>query len=194
MAYLSEVSPWWSLDRQRQVLAERLTGAIVFVDELDRRERRAHQVASLVQRAQMLRPTARKGRGEAIHVASLAVLAWSAEDLLEVLNTIAARGATLVSATDQEVSVAAWREARDRARHERLQVAGAAVSAAKRRADTDAAIAEHVKPFWHLPSADHPTAALIERAGLTLNTIKSRLGPRQIAQFQHRQRLARRKK
>jgi hypothetical protein len=72
--YLSDVSPWWTMEKQLAALAEVLSGATVFRDDLDRRQKRGHSAKDLPKRAAMLRVTTRPVVGETIYVASAAVL------------------------------------------------------------------------------------------------------------------------
>ncbi len=93
--YISNISPLWKIEDQRKVLIAAGVGSDkIFVDELTTKERQAHRTACLSARADMLRPTTRKG-GERIVIASPAVLAWSAEDFTEALTEAAARNATV---------------------------------------------------------------------------------------------------
>jgi hypothetical protein len=191
LVYMSDVSPWWTMDRQEATLADVLPGATVFRDALDRRQRRAHTPDSLVQRAMMLRSTARSQNNEVIHVASLAVLAWSEADLREVLDAIKARGAVLVSSEGINGDlVAAWAAVRRQSRLEGAALRGSAVSAERRKAASEVAV-KLIAGDWPLPSKDHPTAELLARCGLSLNTVKAHLGPRPIAQYKHRLKQAR---
>lgn len=185
--YLSEISSWWSIERQEAALGDLPSGAIVFIDRLDTRQRRAHQSASLLQRTECLRPTKRPARDEVIRVASPDVLAWSEEDIQAVLAAVAARGARLVAAEGSPVEdnpaawVAAWSAARKRSRLEGAQLRGAAVSAARRSAVALAGV-NRIKARWPLPSKQHSTAALILEAGVSLNTAVKHLGRRPLAQ------------
>jgi hypothetical protein len=190
-AYLSEVSPWWTMERQETALADVLLGARVFRDVLDVRACRSHQPASLVQRAAMLRTTTRGG-SETIHVASLAVLAWGEDDMRAVLAAMAARGAVLVSSEGyQGDPLIAWHAARKRSRLEGAALKGSAVSAERRRAASMAS-ARLIEDRWPLSSTTHPTKVLLAECGLSLNTVKAHLGPRPIAQYKHRLKQARR--
>ncbi len=192
LVYLSDVSPWWTIERQETALADVLPKATVFRDLLGVRARRGHSANDLVQRGMMLRPTTRRDKGVEIHVASLAVLAWAEDDLRAVLETIAARGATLISAEGYAGDpVAAWAVARRRSRLEGAALRGSAVSAERRRAASEAAV-KLIAGDWPLPSRDYPTDELKARCGLSLNTIKAHLGPRPIAQYKHRLKLTRR--
>jgi len=193
-AYLSDVSPWWTMERQEAALADVLPGATVFRDELDARARRGHSVASLTARAAMLRPTGRQLAGETIHVASLAVLGWSEDDVRAVLATMAARGTVLVSSEGIDGEpLEAWRVAKRRSRLEGAALLGSSVSAERRKAASAAAVAI-IKPYWPLSSAEYPTASLLTKCGLSLNTVKAHLGSRPIAQYNHRMKMARRRR
>ena len=190
-AYLSDISPWWTMERQEAVLADVLPGCRVFRDVLDVRACRAHQPSSLVQRAAMLRTTTRGG-SETIHVASLSVLAWGEEDMRAVLAAIQARGSVLVSSEGyQGDPLIAWHAARRQSRLEGAALKGAAVSAERRLAASKAA-AKLIEDRWPLPSKTHPTVALLAECGLSLNTVKAHLGPRPIAQYKHNLKLVRR--
>lgn len=190
--YLSDVSPWWTEARQREVLARSPHGVSdgqTFYDALTTTERRAHRPESLVERASMLRPTTRRS-ADTIFVASLAVLAWTQEDLLVVWERIAQRGATLVSEDDQmafspgttgESLTKAWREARAKSRLEGSARRGARISGAKRRAAADEAV-EKIRDRWGLPSSEVSTAELLREAGVSRNTVNARLGGRETAQ------------
>lgn len=162
-----------------------------FRDPLTARQRRAHSPASLTSRAELLHLTVRRDTGT-IWVASLAVLAWSDEDLRGVLA--ASRKGVLVAIAedltvpagpiDADAVVATWRAARARAQLEGQQLQGATVSAKRRRADSDAAI-ERIRDRWPLSSSEWSTAALLAEAGLSRNTVNARLGGRELAQKRH---------
>ncbi len=179
--YLSEISPWWTIERQREALAEVIPGAVVFTDLLDRGQKRRHPVTDLPKRAVMLRVSTRTN-GATLHIASLATLAWAAEDLVAVLAALKAKHWPLVVGEGGQVSVEAWKAARRQSRLEGAAKRGAAVSAERRRAASDAAIKEHVEPFWHLKTPSK--AALAAAAGVSVNTIVARLGTRMRAQFE----------
>ncbi len=193
-AYLSDISPWWTMERQETALADVLPGATIYRDHLDARARRAHDPASLQARAGLLRPTQALARDETIYVASLAILAWSEDDMRAVLNAIASRGAKLVSSEGIDSdSLEAWRQAKRQSRLEGAALRGSAVSAERRKAASLAGVAL-IKPFWPLPSKEYPTASLCEKSGLSLNTVKAHLGSRPIAQYNHRMKIARRRR
>ncbi len=73
-------------------------------------------------------------------------------------------------------------------------VRGAGKSAAKRRAATDAVI-ERIRLDWGKPSVEHSTDSLLKRTSapgrpLSYNTVKSRLGGRELAQARYQAALA----
>lgn len=208
-SYTSNISPLWPIKRQEALLKEAFPGwprgVTTFHDEIEARDRRGHSPALLGKRTEMLRPTTRKGSTERITVASLAVLAWSAEDMLECLTLALARGATvrvldagleIPPTTDAPVlhqAAVAFREARTRGVvMERGKAGGEASGAAKR--DAAKAKAELLRPYWCLPSEDYPTDPLLKRFGLSRNTAKLYLGPRDAAQRNHQAALKRKTK
>ena len=192
--YISEINPWWTIERQEAALADVMKGATVFIDRLDPRQRRAHRAEALDQRAVMLRPSTRHGSPERFYVASLAVLAWTEEDLLSVVQTIKERGSDLVSMSEKQVGdvVAAWKLARARARVSRVQLQGAAVSAANRRADSLVKW-DMIKDRWHLK--EHSGPKLLDEAKLTRNTVNAINNgkTREVLIAQHERRMKRRK-
>ena len=205
--YISNISKLWPVERQREVLAnaEGTAKLSVYEDKLTRRGLQARTPDLLEERADMLRPTSRK-TGETIYVASLAVLAFGAADLVNVLAAAAARRATIEVVADSltippnapaavmaEV-MAAWERAKRRALTEGGRLAGIRVAAERRRAKTAAAL-DKVRDDWGKPSSEVSTAALIERSGLTYKALNEHLGPRKKAQkkqLRREQRLARR--
>ncbi len=201
-AYLSNINSMWPFRRQERVLAERVPGwpnVSVYRDEITPRQRQAHSPAALAGRAQMLRPSARNG-GDTIYVASLAVLAWDGADFDAVMEALAQRAAT-VWAGDLDIGFVAgldgirdaFRASRKRASVEARQKAGAQVSAAKRRAASDAGV-ERIRDRWPLPSSDWRTADLLAEAGVSRNTVNARLGGREMVQKRHQAALKRRMK
>lgn len=163
----------------------------VYTDRVNARDRRSRQRPSLMDaRAEMLRPTGRKNE-IVIYVASLAVLAWSEDDLREVMAAIKARRAMLVSAEDGECftenvedAVARWRAASTKSRLEGAAKRGGAVSA-KVRGDRVSAGVEKIKDRWPLPSSEWSTAALLAEAGVSRNGANARLGGREKAQARY---------
>lgn len=193
--YLSNLSRWWSFERQEAALADVLPDATIYRDELDVCARRRHTPIDLLRRAAMLRVTTRRSNGGEIYVASLAPLAMSEDDMRAVQAEIEARGATLISIDDGPVDdvVVAWKVAKTKSRLAGAALLGAAVSAERRKAASAAGIAI-IKARWSLPSSEHPTAALLAEAGLSLNTVKAHLGPRPIAQYNHRMKMVRKQR
>lgn len=104
--YMSEISPYWTITRQEATLAAVMPGARVFRDA----------AADLADRARMLLPTSRTDPTEVVHVASLSVLARSAEDMRAMLAALTARGARLASAEGGEPAdvLANWLAARNK--------------------------------------------------------------------------------
>lgn len=146
----------------------------------------------LTERDAMLRPTARNG-GDTIHVATMPVLAPSEADLAAALAAAAAKGATIV-AVDSGVSIgpdagaagvvtaiADWQRSKATARTKPGRIAGniAAAEAKKRR--TLAALPE-ARKLWPLPSTEMSSEEIAARVGLSVKTLYSYLGRRQVAQ------------
>jgi hypothetical protein len=195
-AYISNISPLWPVEQQEAALKAALPGwpdgVMIFRDVLDTRARRAHRISSLIERADMLRASTRRSPGS-IYLASLAPLAWTAEDLMECLSLAAAKNATVhvldaglvippsPGAEALHQAAIAFRKARERqSGWERGKRGGQASgemrsAAAKERAET-------IRERWALPTADYPTIALLAEAGISLNTAKMHLKPRPIAQ------------
>ena len=203
MIYISNISPLWPIDRQEALLIGADPGGRRFVDILTAFDRQAHQADRLLQRAAMLRPSRRRGGN--IFVASLAVLDWSAVGLMECLGLAMVRGIS-VHVLDAALVIqpgggpvilhaAALAFAASRKRDAEILrgQAGGAISAAK-RVDAARAKAETIREHWAMPSAEHPTLALLERAGISRNTAKIYLGPRADAQRKHDAEIKRRLK
>lgn len=194
-AYLSNIAPRWPLGKQESLFAEHVPGwpsVPTYCDALKPGSRKAHNTASLLDRASMLRPTARCTGDETIFIASLACLSWSVGDFAEVLTKIMERGATLVAldaglmvpptASPRIVGQAMKAFVASKRRATGLGArAGAEISAKKRRESTDDAV-KRIADRWPLPSREHPTSELLAEAGLSLNTVVDRLGRRPLAQ------------
>ena len=194
--YISNISKAWTTDRQREVLASAAIAGkpSVYEDILTRRALQSSDPSFLLERATMLRPTSRRAP-ETIYVAALAVLARSASDLLDAFAKAAARQATIVSVSegltippDPHAAILAdatraFETGRRRAQTEGGRLAGAKVSAEKRRAATAAGL-DAVREDWGKPSSEVSTAALTQRSGLTYKTLNDHLGPRKKAQHQ----------
>jgi hypothetical protein len=141
----------------------------------------------------MLRPTGRKGSDEAIYVASLAVLAWTAEDMMEALTQAMARGATVhvldagliitpkSDAATLHGAAKAFADGRRRRAAAEAGKTGGEISA-QRRANMAKAAAESIRREWSLPSKEYPTLDLLRAAGISRNTAILYLGKRKVAQ------------
>jgi hypothetical protein len=161
------------------------TGVIIRLDKLSPDDRKAHRIDDLVNREMMLRPSGRKGG--VVYIASLAVLAWSAEDMLSCLTRAASRGMT-VRVLDADLTIGAdaraallhkaaqaFAAARERRREIERGRTGGSISG-KKRSDAARAKAEAIKLKW----ADERfrTVDLLKEAGITYNTAKLYLGSR----------------
>ena len=143
---------------------------------------------------QLFRPTTRKVE-DRYHVDSLAILAKKEDDFREFLAEAKKRKAQIISREDNktfavngncENIVKWWKDAR------RSGVAkiGARMSADRKKSISAEGVAK-IKDKWPLPSKEYPTAQLLAVAELSLNTVKSILGPRPIAQHNYRMKHAR---
>lgn len=191
-AYVRNGVVGWSVERQRQALAEAGFEGPIYEDELTRAHLRGRNVAALQHRRDMLRPTSRTTE-EVILVASIRVLALSPVDLTAALAAASARHATVraldtgleispsAGAAEIAAATAAWDKARrdDQTRDARGKGNEAAVQAAERRREAALAIA---RPLWGMPSEDMPATTIAERAGLSIGTLYRLLGRRTPAQ------------
>jgi hypothetical protein len=135
--------------------------------------RQAQDPTALVQRENLLHLTSPTGDSEVIYVASLAVLAWSADDFMACLAAAAARGATIV-ALDSRRRIEPGARAPELAEAVREFIAskrrpqvggwliGAAASVASRNRDIEARLML-IADDW--PRDDPPTPELLLRAG-----------------------------
>lgn len=201
-AYISNLSEHWTLPKQEAALAAALPpGSPIYCDRLSTARRKARVPADLIQRASMLRRTKREPAGETIYVASLAVLAWTADDLSSVLAAISARHATLVALDtgltippDAPMAVVAgamqqFARGRRRVQTELGRRAGGVISAAHRSARAQAGCAK-IADRWRLATEDYPTPGLLREADVSRNTANLYLGRRPDAQKKHRNALA----
>jgi hypothetical protein len=201
-AYLSNITPGWSIQQQKDVLAAHVPGwpdIPTYIDRLPPAKRKAHSPASLTQRAELLRGTWRPENVEGIVVVSLACLAWEQVDFLQCVAAATTRGATIVAldtgrriapgATPAEIADAAQEFARRRAAKGGMGRPGYLVSAEKRSAEAKAA-AMRIKDRWELPTKDYPTDALLAEADICRNTANFYLGNRPEAQRLHRNHMA----
>jgi exonuclease VII small subunit len=208
-AYLSDVFAPWSIAQQELVLAGAIegwpNGVAVYRDCLDRFERRARRVESLIDRDEMLRPTTRKDANQ-IYVASLAVLAWDENDFKTLVEIVLAGNGVILSIDDKiEISndtplrqaIAAWDIARKRSRSNHVKSKAAKISAEKKKAIAALGVAR-IKPFWGLSAEEWPTPLLRQMAGrpgkpIAYNTIVEHLGVgRAVARKRHQAMLKRR--
>lgn len=187
-AYLSNISPIWRFDRQEALLRDALPGypknVDVFRDELDVRKRQRREALALAQRAIMLRATTGK-RGETVHIASLAVLAWTQDDMMQALTLALARGAT-VRVLDEALTIPP--NVGPDILHEAAKAftkgrkAGSAFIGGKISGEAKAAVArakaEKIRGVYGMPTEQMPWAELLRISGLTRNTIIKHLGPR----------------
>ena len=192
-AYISNLSPQWPVRRQHEILASMEGAVTIFSDELKASERRGYRIDGLKDRQQMLRPTTRNGE-QIIFVASLAVLARNAEDLMVVLAQASERNATIRDLTAKidikphakakELKVAAqmFADARKRAAETERSDAGGKRSAEIRKAEAKAK-AETVKDEW--PLYNFTSEQLARQAGICVNTLKEYLGNRRDGRRSH---------
>lgn len=134
---------------------------------------------------QLFRVTTRKGI-DRLHVKSLGILADNEKTFREVLSMAKKRKCEIVSQDEGrtfivngncEYIVKMWGESR---RNGAAKI-GANISADRKKVATKAAI-DKIKDRWGTPSHIWPTKMLLEEAGRSLNTVKSMLGPRPVAQ------------
>lgn len=137
----------------------------------------------------LFRSTTRKTE-DRYHVDSLAVLARKEDEFRKFLAEAKKRKAQIVSREDNQTFnvngncenlVKWWKDAR---RNGTAKIGGR-ISANRKKAISAEGIAK-INDRWPLPSKEWPTSVLLEEAGLSLNTVKSILGPRPIAQYNYR--------
>lgn len=187
IAYLSDMSPWWTMERQEEALAAFLPSCKVYRDVLPMSDQNSHCPEALAERSLMLNPSTMQ-EGVTVHVASMAVLAWSEADMEVVLRALGDQNAILCPADGGlrlvphldgiEAGVEEWRIARTRSRLKGAARRGGAVSAARKMAAADAGI-EKIRSRWG--DASWRTADLLAEAGVTRNTVNKRLGGRERA-------------
>lgn len=196
--YISNLSKAWPEADQRTAIREAIErvqpGAKPpeYRDWLSRRGLQARTPDLLEERADMLRPTSRRG-SETIVVAALGCLAVSPADLATVIALASARRATIEVAADGltippdppaavvAAVMAVWERRRRQGLHERGRAAGQKAAVAKRNAETAAAL-DLVRADWPKPSSEVSGRALVERSGLTMKTLIAHLGKRKDAQ------------
>jgi hypothetical protein len=144
--------------------------------------------------SQLFRKTTRDTE-DRYYVDSLAVLAKKEDEFREFLTEAKKRKAQIISREDNQTFVVSgncenlvkwWKDARRKG----TAKIGARMSADKKKALSAEGVAK-IKDRWPLPTKEHPTRALLEEAGLSLNTVKSLLGPRLIAQYNYQAKMKR---
>lgn len=129
----------------------------------------------------MLRPTQRR-EDLTIVVASLAVLAKTEVAFRNFLKLARSRNCWIISC--EEDYLVRYGKYYSAARKHSAAKAGARNSADKKKARSAISIAR-IKDRWPLSSKEWPTKTLLDEAGVSLNTAKSILGKRPIAQYNH---------
>lgn len=164
-----------TLDQERSIAAQHPDWAM-------------HKVYRDGQRDEMLRPTSRASE-DTIIVASFAVLAETEIDFKKFIKLCVKRGAWISgieenfhwkSSWPMSDAVREWKKGR-MAGAGRI---GAKISADRKRAKSAKGI-DLIRGDWPKPSTEFSTQELLKRSGLSLNTVKSRLGSRPIAQYNY---------
>lgn len=135
--------------------------------------------------------------GDVIHIQSLGIVANNEKEFRVFLEIIKDRKAWLHS-EDEDFMIHArnikinemvnmWKLAR----RDGAAKIGARISADRKKATTKECIAK-IKDRWPMASRDYSTKSLLAEAGLSLNTVKSILGSRIIAQHNYRAKVKRR--
>ena len=198
-AYLSNISPRWTFERQEALLAEAVPGypkgVAVFRDNLDARTRRHHDPRALADRTEATRETANRRRDETLLVPSPAVFAWSMGDMIATLARAAARGATVrfldcgltITPASGAADMEKIAEAFAAARKASFGVPGSVASVEARNARVEAGL-DRIRARYHLPTKNVSWAVLQADSGLSRNTIQDRLGNRRILQAKHKSR------
>lgn len=146
--------------------------------------------------AHMFRKTSRKSI-DTIYVASVGLLG-AEEDYVETFaRELMTRGWRLVSIEEKidwkKVTVRQVLDAWCFARINGAAMVGARISATNRKARIKMAV-DKIKERWGMPSNIWPTKTLLEEADISLNSVKSILGSRIVAQSNHRAALKRKEK
>jgi hypothetical protein len=141
------------------------------------------------ERDSMFRPTTRHGSDD-LYVSSISVLAQDENDLAKVVANLNKCQMFLHCAEEAKVfqpkiSLAEAAKLWKQARVNGAAMIGGRISAERRQSKVKEA-AEKIKDRWKLPSGEWPTHILLEEAAVSLNSIKSVLGNRPIAQRNYR--------
>ena len=191
--YVREGVTGWSVERQKETLAEAGITEPLYHDTMSRAEKRGRRASALVERATMLRPTSHQ-TPEVIVVATIRALALnSGPDLLGVLKAAGERHATVRALAEGleippgvgidviTTAALAW----DKGRRDDQTVdarSKGAVAAAARAAGRRAKAIAIARPLWGLPSEEMPSAEIERRASISITTLYRRLGRRTPAQ------------
>lgn len=191
-AYIRNGVPGWPPEKQEAALRAAGFDGPIYRDEMSRAHLRGRNIASLKERAKMLRPTART-TPEVIWVASFLCLALNPVDLTEVLAAAVARNAT-VKALDMGVEVGpgagpaevakavqAFDKARKGEQTREARTRGNAAAAERARQRTAPKLTE-ARKLWGLPSATISSAEIGRRVGLSVKALYDHLGRRSAAQ------------
>jgi hypothetical protein len=185
-AYLRDGVPGLPIEQQEALLkAAGVDLAGAYIDRLNEAQVKRREPDSLKDRAQMLRPTARK-MAEVIYVAGLRVLGWTMADTSRSLAAAGRRsasvhavdtGKTFTAATLDAELLEALAEAEDAHRRGRTEAArsagvqAAAMRERKRRTKLEKARAEWVKPPGQVSAADIAAAV-----GISVRSLHKHLG------------------
>lgn len=181
----------WPVDRQIKALGDLWDASASYRDTLlaDRAKAPGRvRPEWLTERAQMLRPSARKQ--DTIHVATLLAIAVGSHDLVKTIEAAAGRNATIV-AHDSGISIPPgcdvdavvramddWERAKAAARTEPGRLEGMRVAAERRRAETMRKT-KVARPLWRSTAPDRLSAeGVAEVCGLSVKTLYAELGRR----------------
>jgi len=136
----------------------------------------------------IFRKTQRREK-DVFHVMSPAIIADNEKDFKSFVEQAWKLGASIKSQEgdllhpDRKMKsvIAIWREARKKG----TAKIGAKISADRKKARVKEACAL-IADRWPLPSSEHPTKKLLAEADISLNSVKSVLGSRPIAQYNYR--------
>lgn len=135
----------------------------------------------------LFRPTTRKSI-DTIYIASVGLLGSEEECVENIAREFMKRGWRLI-AVEEKIDWKKFtvRELLDVWKYARINGAamnGARISSENKKARTKAAV-DLIKERWKQPSNLWPTQILLEEAGISLNSVKSVLGSRKIAQINY---------
>lgn len=191
-AYISDICKRWPLNEQLAAIKAAGIGS-VYQDELNLKRGQYLKPDLLTERAILLKPSSRNGN-TTIVVQSLGVLACNTEDLMNVLDLAAERGAAIYdlsanftigprpNAATQRQAIKVFEQAKQADKNLSRGQAGGIKSGKVRKARIAAAI-DLIRARW--PNPDYETSDLLKEAKLPYNTAANRLGrrPLEIAYF-----------